>query len=189
MHDQRLGTSAGSGWTLRGLAIAMILATGSVHAATGDLAAAPARGYPDDRLAPLSLDRLARGEALLAQGQTQAAIDAFESALAADPRNRRAYLGLARAAEADGLPGKAVRFYREALEIEPNDQAAIELQGLALMKRGATASAQDNLDRLRKLCAAPCPAADRLSAAIARGVPERSAAAADRTAAVAPPAP
>ena len=77
--------------------------------------------------------------------------------------------GLARAAEADGLPGKAVRFYREALEIEPNDLAALEMQGVALVERGAKARAESNLERVKTLCEGPCPQADRLAAAIARG--------------------
>jgi Tfp pilus assembly protein PilF len=137
--------------------------------------AAPARGLPDDQLAPQSVALLKAGEARLAKRETQAAADLFESALAADPRNRRAYLGLARAAEAEGLPGKAVRFYREALAIEPNDPVALELQGIALVERGAKARAESNLDRLRKLCTASCPSADRLAAAIARGPTQTAA--------------
>lgn len=132
-------------------------------------AAAPARGLPDNQLAPLSLQMMQAGETSLAAGKTQAAADSFEAALAADPRNRRAYLGLARAAEAEGLPGKAVRYYREALEIDPNDVAALELQGIALVERGAKARAETNLERVRKLCTSGCPEADRLAAAIARG--------------------
>lgn len=132
-------------------------------------AAAPARGLPDSEIAPASLLLTKSGEALLAEGRTQPAMDQFEAALAADPRNRRAYLGLARAAEAEGLQGKAVRFYREALEIDPNDLAVLELQGMALVERGAKARAEANVERLRKLCTGPCPQADRLAAAIARG--------------------
>lgn len=131
--------------------------------------AAPARGLPDSQLAPLSLRMMKAGEAQLAAGNADAATDSFEAALAADPRNRRAYIGMARAAEAQGLPGKAVRFYREALEIDPNDLAALELQGMAFVERGAKARAEDNLERVRKLCEADCPQADRLAAAIARG--------------------
>jgi tetratricopeptide (TPR) repeat protein len=131
--------------------------------------AAPARGLPDNQLAPASRTLVAAGEAHLAAGQTQKAIDSFEAALAADPRNRRALIGLGRAAEAEGLPGKAVRFYREALDLEPNDLEALERQGLALVERGAKARAEANLERLRKLCAGPCPEAQRLAAAIARG--------------------
>jgi tetratricopeptide (TPR) repeat protein len=95
-------------------------------------------------------------------------------------------MGMARAAEAQGLPGKAVRFYREALELEPNDLAALEAQGLALVERGATARAGDNLERVKKICQGSCPEADRLAAAIAKGpkVPPAETAATGQTAAV-----
>lgn len=131
--------------------------------------AAPARGLPDNQLSPLSLKWLQAGEEQLSARNTADAIRNFEAALAADPRNRQAYIGLARSAEADGLPGRAVRYYREALEIDPNDLTALELQGIAFVERGAKTRAEDNLARVKTLCNAPCPAADRLSAAIAKG--------------------
>jgi tetratricopeptide (TPR) repeat protein len=148
--------------------------------------AAPARGLPDSQIAPMSLQFQKAGEAQLAAGKPEAATDSFESALAADPRNRAAYMGLGRAAEAQGLPGKAVRFYREALELDPNDLAALEAQGLALVERGATARAGDNLERVKKLCQGSCPEADRLAAAIAKGpkVPAAATAATGQTAAL-----
>ncbi len=143
--------------------------------------AAPARGLPDNQLSPLSITWLKAGEQQLAARNTVDAIQNFEAALAADPRNRQAYIGLARAAEADGLPGRAVRYYREALQIDPNDVTALELQGVAFVERGAKPRAEDNLARLKTLCEAPCPPADRLTAAIAKGPakkPEQTAEAA-----------
>lgn len=112
---------------------------------------------------------LKAGETQLGAKQYPQATDSFESALAADPRNRQAWLGMARAAEAQGLPGKAIRYYREALAIDPNDVAVLALQGGVMVERGATARAKANLERIQHLCAAPCPPADRLAAAIARG--------------------
>ncbi len=164
-----------------GLGLALCLLAASPALAKAD--AKPARGPADSQLAPQSVATVKRAETLLAAGQRQSAVDLFEAALASDPRNIRAYLGLARAAEADGLPGKAVRFYREALQIDPNDLTALELQGNALMMRGATARAEANLERLKTLCAAPCPPADRLKAAIAKGPPPPVLAAADSKAA------
>ena len=154
---------------MTGLALGLTAPLSAAKLREPEPAPAPARGLPDNLIAPLSLERLKLGESLLAAGKPQEATDQFEAALAADPRNRRAYIGLARAAEAEGLPGKAVRFYREALEIDPNDLAALELQGMALVERGAKARAESNLERVKKLCDGPCPQADRLAAAIARG--------------------
>lgn len=150
--------------------ILVLLALGA-SSAVAKTSSAPPRGLADTQLAPQSVATAKSGEALLAAGQRQAAVDAFEAALAADPRNIRAYLGLAKAAEADGLPGKAVRFYREALQIDPNDVTALELQGNVLMVRGATARAESNLERLKAVCEKPCAPADRLAATIAKGPP------------------
>lgn len=174
---------------LAALALALALGAMPADAARPRTAApdpAPARGLPDSQLAPLSLQMMKAGEAHLAAGKADAATDSFEAALAADPRNRRAYMGLARAAEAQGLPGKAVRYYREALELDPNDLAALEGQGLALVERGAAARAGDNLERVKKLCQGSCPEADRLAAAIAKGpkVPPAATAANGQTAAL-----
>ena len=108
----------------------------------------------------------AKGVAALAKGQPSAAIDAFETALAADPANANAYIGIARAYEAQGLTGKAVRYWGDALQLDPNDIAALEGQGLALVARGANARANVNLQRIKTLCKTDCAAATRLQAAM-----------------------
>lgn len=159
---------------LRLLAAACLAAAAPAYAgqpgpeeAAAEPAAAPARGLPDDQLAPLSLQMLGAGNEALAASDTRTAIEYFEAALAADPRNRQAYVGLALAAQAEDMPGQAIRYYREALALEPNDINALELQGLALVARGARTRAEENLERLKSICNTPCPPADRLAAAIA----------------------
>ena len=121
----------------------------------------------DDALKPASVRQQVIGEAALAKAKPLAAVDAFEAAVAADPRNGRAYIGMARAYEAQGLPGKAVKFYREALNLDPNDLTALEGQGKALVARGATARANLNLVRIKTLCKTDCAAAKRLEIALA----------------------
>lgn len=108
----------------------------------------------------------AKGQAALAKGQPVAAIDAFETALAVDPANANAYIGIARAYEAQGLTGKAVRYWGDALQLDPNDIAALEGQGLALVARGANARANVNLQRIKTLCKTDCAAATRLQTAM-----------------------
>lgn len=145
------------------LGLIVLLAAGAANAAPGSLE----RGLADKALAPTSVTAQQAGEVALTARETQKAVDLFEAALAADPRNVAAFVGLARAAEADGLPGKAVRFYREALEIDPQDLAVIEAQGKAYLARGAKGRAEANVARLEQLCDGPCPSADRLRVAIA----------------------
>jgi Tfp pilus assembly protein PilF len=126
---------------------------------------------PDDQIDSRSVALAAQGQALNAQARYNEATDLLESALAIDPRNRQAYIGLARVAQGQKLPGKAIKFYFEALKLEPNDVNALAGQGEALVQRGAVDRARRNLERVRSLCSAPCPQATTLAAAIAKGPP------------------
>jgi len=126
---------------------------------------------PDDQIDARSVELTREAQALSSQARYQEATDLLESALAVDPRNRQAYIGLARAAQGQKLPGKAVKFYFEALKLEPNDVAALAGQGEALVQRGAVERAKQNLERIKTLCATPCPQATQLAAIIAKGPP------------------
>ncbi|MCP3733602.1 tetratricopeptide repeat protein [Sphingomonas sp. RP10(2022)] len=130
---------------------------------------------PDDQIDARSLQLLAQGRAAKAAGNLDGATDLIETALAVDPRNRQAFIVLADVAEARGLPGKAIRLYREALTLEPNDIAALQGQGEALVAKGAVAIAKGNLARIRTLCKAGCPEANQLAATIAKGPPVTTA--------------
>lgn len=112
-----------------------------------------------------------QGQALVAAGENDKAADAFETALAVDPRNRAAYIGLARAALGRGMPGKAIGYYAEALHLEPNDVTALAGQGEAMVQRGAVERAKKNLEKIRAVCKDPCPQAHTLAATIAKGPP------------------
>lgn len=138
---------------------------------------AASSGQADDVLKPASVRLAANGQAALAANNPAAAIDAFEAALAADPKNVGALSGIAHGYEAQGLPGKAVKYYREALAINPSDLAALEGQGKALIARGATARAQVNLARIKALCKTDCAAATRLQTALNAPPPAATASA------------
>ena len=133
--------------------------------------AAPVAGQrPDDQIQPKSVELMHQGQTLLASGKLEDAENALETALAVDPRNRWAYVDLARVAEKQHLFGKAVRMTDKALLIEPNDPDAIAVQGEAMVEMGATARAQENLQKLQTICGSKaCPQASQLSAAITRG--------------------
>lgn len=142
---------------------------------------------PDDQIDPRSVALVQKGIAAQGAGNLDGATDLFESALAVDPRNRPAFIHLAEVAEKRGLDGSAIRYYRAALLLEPNDRAALAGQGEALVMKGAVRQAQANLVRLRTLCGkAACPEATKLAAVIAKGPPVTTAAATPTTV---PPAP
>lgn len=140
-------------------------------AVTASIASAGADRAPDPRAAAL----IAQGQEALGAGQSQAAIDAFEAALAVDPGYTPILVDLAEAARQQGLQGKAIRFYREALERDPGNFAAISGEGAALVEKGALEKAKRNLATLQSLCGDNCPETVALQSTIARGVPPRLA--------------
>ena len=124
---------------------------------------------PDDQLAPLSVALAKKGEAALAAGNLIAADDALETALAVDPRNRAAFVLMARVAMRQKLHGQAIRMANKALALEPTDRDALAVQGQAMVELGALPRARQTLAKLQQLCGGPCPQATSLSAAIAKG--------------------
>ena len=134
------------------------------------LAAPTAAQRADDQIAPKSVELQRQGKALLSAGKPEQAEDLLETALAVDPRNRGAFVDLARVAEKQHLYGKAIRMTSKALLLEPNDPDAIAVQGEAMVEMGAVARAQANLQKLQMICGARgCPQIAQLSAAISRG--------------------
>ncbi|MFD1611646.1 tetratricopeptide repeat protein [Sphingomonas tabacisoli] len=135
------------------------------------LSAAVVAQKPDAQVDPRSVAIVDQAKTAQRAGNLEQANDLLESALAVDPKNRNAFLALADVAKAQGLPGKAIRFYREALELEPNDVAALAGQGDALVQKGAVVKARENLAKLKRLCTGSCPEEARLAAVIEKGPP------------------
>ena len=132
---------------------------------------------PDPRAVAL----VAEGEALLAEGDAQGAIDAYEAALVIDPGYTQVYIELAEAARAEGLQGKAIHYYREAQERDPENLAAISGEGEALVEKGALSAARENLAELQSLCGDGCAETQQLAAAIQAGPPVMTAEVVDPT--------
>jgi Tfp pilus assembly protein PilF len=133
--------------------------------------AAPVAGQrADDQIAPKSVELQQQAKQLITAGKLEQAEDLLETSLAVDPRNRGAFVDIARVAEKQHLFGKAIRMTNKALQLEPNDPDAIAVQGEAMVEMGATARAQANLQKLHTICGAKgCPQIAQLSAAITRG--------------------
>ena len=123
----------------------------------------------DNQILPRSIELQQQAEQQLAAGKLMEARDLLETAVAVDPRNRSAFVDLARVAKQQKLFGKAIRLANEALQLEPNDLDAIEVQGEAMVELGALPRAKENLAKLQKLCSANCKQVAQLSTAISRG--------------------
>lgn len=112
---------------------------------------------------------VAQGREALAAGNADAAIDAYEAALAVQPGHVAIVLNLAEATRKQGMQGKALHYYRMALKIDPDNQFAIAGEGATLVEKGALEKAKRNLSRLNQLCGGDCPATRDLAAAIQKG--------------------
>jgi len=138
--------------------------------AAGALASPVMSQRADDQIQPKSVELQRQAKTLTTAGKLEDAEDVLETALAIDPRNRWAYVDLARVAEKQHLYGKAIRMTNKALMIEPNDLDALAVQGEAMVEMGAIARAQANLTKLQSLCGAKgCGQVAQLSSAITRG--------------------
>ena len=140
-------------------------------AMTASISSAGVSADPDPRAAAL----IAQGQASLNAGETDAAIDAFEAALAVDPGYTPIFIDLAEASRQQGLQGKAIAYYREALDRDPGNFAAISGEGTALVEKGALEKAKKNLAQLQSLCGDQCPETMALQSSIARGPSPRLA--------------
>jgi tetratricopeptide (TPR) repeat protein len=125
---------------------------------------APPRPLDERALALLN-----QGRAELSAGRVDAAVDAFESALTVQPGSVPILLDLAEATRRQGMQGKALHYYRQALKAEPANLLALSGEGAALAEKGAIEKARRNLARLQGLCGSNCDATRQLSAAIDKG--------------------
>ena len=133
------------------------------------ISASVGHSAPNVQLDPRAAALVTSGRSELAGGRTDAAIDAFEAALAIQPGNVAILIDLAAATRRQGMQGKALHYYREALESDPQNLQAIAGEGAALVEKGAVDKARRNLSRLQGLCGASCAPVRELAAAIAKG--------------------
>jgi len=141
------------------LALSLVLA---ISASVGHSA-------PGEALDPRALALESEGRAALGAGDADRATDAFEAALAVQPGSGRITLDLAEVARRQGMQGKALHYYRRVLISDPQNIDAIAGEGEALAEKGALDKARENLAKVQALCGAGCPAAQKLSVAIAKG--------------------
>lgn len=124
---------------------------------------------PSEVLDPRAASLLTQGRAELSAGRAEAAVDAFEAALTVQPGSVQILIELATATRRLGMQGKAIHYYREALETDPRNLAAIAGEGGAMAEKGATEKANRNLARLKTMCGTDCTEVKQLATVIARG--------------------
>jgi len=120
----------------------------------------PAEAQVSGDFSKVSKELVLEAEAAMQRGEIEDAQFQYERALLADPANIKALLGLGEAHEAQGRIGRALKYYRQTLELAPNNISAIKAQALAFLKRDLSLRAKRNLDQLQRLCATCAESAD-----------------------------
>ncbi|RMB08524.1 tetratricopeptide repeat protein [Eilatimonas milleporae] len=116
----------------------------------------------------LSKDLTTEATSALSAADAERAQGLYERALVADPANVQALIGLGRAHEAQGRVGRSLKYYRHALELEPNELTALEAQALAFLKRDLVDRAKRNRDKLARLCLTGCTALTSVDEALSQ---------------------
>lgn len=124
---------------------------------------------PTEEFGARATTLMAEGRAAQSAGRINAAIDAYEAALTLHPGSVTILLDLASATRMQGMQGKALHYYREALETDPRNLSAISGEGAALAEKGALEKARQNLTRLETMCGKDCSETKTLAAVIAKG--------------------
>lgn len=119
-----------------------------------------------------SLERVASalvlaGEQQLSDENYADAQRSFERALVANPASVVALLNLGRVHEAQGRVGRSLKYYRQALQIDPRNQKGLEAQAMAFLKRSLVDRAERNADRLAEICGDTCVSVETVRTAIA----------------------
>jgi len=133
------------------------------------ISASVSHGAPPESDYASARSLMAEGRAALGEGNADAATDSFEAALAIDPSYIAAYLALGDAARLEGLQGKAIHYYRKALERDPDNLMALSGEGGAMVEKGAVEKARRNLAKLEGLCGKGCAESQALATKIAAG--------------------
>lgn len=131
--------------------------------------------FANDKYKDASRMLVSEAAAALNADDTEQAQILFERALVANPANLEALIGLGKTHEAQGRVGRGLKYYRQALAIDPNAHPALEAQAVAFLKRDMVDRAQANRDKLAKLCSTGCRELDSVETALEGYRTEKSA--------------
>jgi Tfp pilus assembly protein PilF len=101
---------------------------------------------------PISNALVRQGQQALARKDYDAARRSFEQAIVADPHDAGAFGDLGRANQRLGAVDKAWRYYRTALDIEPDNVRVLAWSGDLDVSLGRLDSAREKLDHLHTVC-------------------------------------
>lgn len=115
----------------------------------------------------ISADLVKQAEEQAKLSDFPAAQISYERALVANPANIKAHIGVGRMHDLQGRTGRSLKYYRQALELDPTNPEALRYQAYAFLNRNLIEYAARNADRLAQQCLENCDDVDALKAVIA----------------------
>lgn len=120
----------------------------------------------NDKYRDASRQLVGQADMALRTDDAETALTLYERALVANPANVQALIGLGKTHEIMGRVGRGLKYYRQALTVDPNALVALEAQAVAFLKRDMIDRAEANRARLARLCAAGCGPLDNVETAL-----------------------
>nr|WP_297357873.1 tetratricopeptide repeat protein [uncultured Caldimonas sp.] len=144
------GTSSRLATACAGLVLGAALAMGSQAAVAADT------WSPTAATEPAEDKDMAAGRKALADKQWAKAAGYFERVVSREPRNADAHNLLGYSYRWMDRMDDSFRHYARALELQPDHRGAHEYVGIAYLKVGNPAKAEEHLARLQQICGANC---------------------------------
>jgi predicted Zn-dependent protease len=163
--------------------LVLALGCGASGASTGGTTAPPARTAlaPRPFVSPYAYEHFVRAELAHARGQHAAAAEEYRMALTSGDDDPYLFARLAEACEAAGEAACADDALDDALELDPQSEAAWLARGRIAERRNRLDDAIAAYERAESTTGAPTEATSRLAALLrARGLPERALAVLER---------
>ncbi|WND02167.1 hypothetical protein QGN29_11460 [Temperatibacter marinus] len=110
----------------------------------------------DKKLQSISSKFILEAKSLKANGKLTEAQFALEKALVADPQNASILVALGEIHEAQGHVGKGLKYYRNALYVDPASKHALKNQALAFLKKELVTKAEITREKLHAICKGTC---------------------------------
>jgi Tfp pilus assembly protein PilF len=133
----------------------------------GLLGPAVGADLPDSTPASAENTDLAAARKAVQQKQWAQASVLLQRAVASEPRNADAHNLLGYSYRWQGHMDESFAHYAKALEIDPNHRGAHEYVGVAYLKAGKPALAEQHLAQLTRICGADCEETRDLAAQVA----------------------
>jgi Flp pilus assembly protein TadD len=146
-----------------------VVRAGSLAVALAVLAVEPAAAADTESTPVANVENrdYAAGRRAVERKNWPEAVERFRRAVSAEPNNADAHNMLGYSLRWSGQMDQAFASYDRALQIDPKHRGALQYSGIASIRTGNLARAEQNLGKLKDLCGVNCTEYKELAQALA----------------------